>query len=327
MRFLPCLTAGVPSLNLMKKYFLRRLLLLIPLLFGISILSFGLISLSPSDPAEVSIRVNAMVPTLELIDLTRKELGLDKPAPVRYFNWLKNAVQGDLGKSYVSGRDVAGDILEAAPATLWLALSALTVILLLCVPLGILCALKENKFADKFVRGLIFFASSFPGFWAGLLLMWLFAVKFNWLPTSGMRSPSSVILPALTLSISYFSTYLRLIRSEMIKTSKENWVKFARARCLPDRFIIRRILLNSLRGTASGLGMSIPKLMAGAFVVENIFAWPGLGRLCVTAIFNRDFPVIQAYIVIMACLFILFNLASDLFVAWLDPRERKDLEG
>lgn len=138
-----------------------------------------------------------------------------------------------------------------------------------------------------------------------------------------MRSPSSVILPALTLSISYFSTYLRLIRSEMIKTSKENWVKFARARCLPDRFIIRRILLNSLRGTASGLGMSIPKLMAGAFVVENIFAWPGLGRLCVTAIFNRDFPVIQAYIVIMACLFILLIwLQIYLWHGWIRERER-----
>lgn len=310
----------------MKKHFLRRLLLLIPLLLGISLLSFSLISLSPSDPAEVSIRVNAMVPTPELIELTRKELGLDQPAPVRYLHWLKNALHGDFGKSFVTGRDVVGDILEAAPATLWLALTSLAVILTLCVPLGILCALKENKLADKVVRALIFIASSFPGFWAGLLLMWLFAVKFNWFPTSGMRSPSSVVLPALTLSISYIATYLRLIRSEMIKTSKENWVKFARARCLPERLLVKRILLNSLRGTASGLGMSIPKLMSGAFVVENIFAWPGLGRLCVTAIFNRDFPVIQAYIMIMACLFILFNLASDLFVAWLDPRERQDLE-
>ena len=301
----------------------RRLLLLVPILLGISFVAFTLIALSPSDPAEVAIRVNAMVPTPELIAQTRAELGLDQPFFTRYFSWLGQALRGDFGRSYVTGRPVAEELAEAFPATLWLAVVTLAVILAVSTACGVVCASREGGFTDKAVRSFIFFSSAFPGFWAGLLFMWFFAVYLDWLPTSGMRSPESVILPAATLSLAYVSTYARLIRAEMISASHQNWVAFARGRGLPGRRVRAHILLNSLRGASTALGMSIPKLIAGAFVVESIFAWPGVGRLCITAIFNRDFPVIQAYVLVMAVLFVVFNLASDIWIAWLDPRERQ----
>ena len=307
----------------MLRMIARRALLLLPILFGISIVSFVLIALSPSDPAEVAIRVNAMVPTPELIAQTRRELGLDEPMLLRYVHWLGGVLTGDFGRSYVSGRAVTAEIAEAMPPTLMLALATLAVILTVSVAGAVVCARYEGGLPDKCVRMMIFLTSALPGFWAGLLLMWLFAVELDLLPTSGMRGPSSIILPALTLSLAYISTYARLIRAEMIRTSHEGWVLFARGRGLTGSRITAHVLINSLRGAATALGMSIPKLIAGAFVVESIFAWPGVGRLCVTAIFNRDFPVIQAYVLIMAVMFVLFNLASDVFVAWLDPRESR----
>ncbi len=307
----------------MTRMLLRRLALLVPILFGISIVSFVLISLSPSDPAEVAIRVNAMVPTPELIAQTRRELGLDEPALTRYWHWVSGALQADFGRSYVTGREVAAEIAEAFPATLLLAMATLAVILTVSLAGALACTAWEGRWPDRLVRLLIFTTSAMPGFWAGLLLMWLFAVRLDWLPTSGMRSAASIILPAVTLSLGYVPTYARLIRAEMLRTAHEGWVLFARGRGLPEGRIRMHVLANSLRAAATALGMSIPKLVAGAFVVESIFAWPGLGRLCVTAIFNRDFPVIQAYVLIMAVMFVVFNLLSDLFVHWLDPRERQ----
>lgn len=302
---------------------LRRLALLIPVLFGVSIVTFGLITLTPSDPAEVAIRVNAMVPTEELLAEVRAELGLDQPLFTRYLNWLGAALQGDFGKSWVTGRPVTLDFAETIPATLELALATLAIILVVSMICGVICALNENGPADALVRGIVFVTSSMPGFWAGLLLMWLFAVELELLPTSGRTEPGSIILPACTLALAYIGTYVRLVRSAMIETGHENWVVFARARGLSDARVTAHVLLNSLRASATALGISIPKLAAGAFVVENIFAWPGVGRLCVTAIFNRDFPIIEAYVLIMALLFAVFSMASDVFIAWLDPRERQ----
>ena len=156
-----------------------------------------------------------------------------------------------------------------------------------------LCALYEGTFLDRLIRGGVFLGTAMPSFWAGLLLMWLFAVKFDLVPTSGMDGPSSVLLPAVTLSLAYIATYTRLIRANMIQNKQENYILYARVRGLPERSITRHMLKNSLQASLTALGMSLPKLIAGTFVVESIFAWPGIGRLCVTAIFNRDFPVIQ----------------------------------
>lgn len=304
----------------MRDFIIKRLISMIPILIGISFLSFIIINLSPSDPAEVALRVNEIVPTAEAIEGMREELGLDKPFFERYTTWLSDCLKGDLGNSYVNKKSVSDEIERALPATLKLSGVSLVITLVVSVGVGVLCAVYENSIGDKVTRAIIFLGTAMPSFWIGLLLMWLFAVKLNLLPTSGMEKASSVILPAITLSLTYISTYIRLIRNNMIKNKKENYVLYARVRGLKESTIIKHVFKNSLQTSITALGMSIPKLIAGTVVVENIFAWPGIGRLCVSAIYNRDYPVIQAYILIMAILFVICNLLVDVFSAVLDPR-------
>lgn len=311
----------------MLRFFLKRLLFMVPILIGITIITFTIAEFSSTDPAEASIRVNGMLPTAELIEATRQEFGLDKPFLTRYADWLSGALHGDLGLSYVTRLPVTNSILEALPATLFLALTALLIIISVSLAAGTLSARAENSKTDWFIRGFIFFTSSMPGFWAALILIWIFSVQLNVFPTNGMRSASSVVLPAVTLSLAYIGTYMRLIRSEMIKTAHEDWVLFARGRGLSEKSITWHMIKNSLHASLTALGMSIPKLIAGAFIIESIFAWPGIGRLCVEAVFNRDLPIIQAYVLLMATLFVFFNLVSDLLVTFLDPRQRDNEKG
>lgn len=304
----------------MRSYILRRLLGTIPLLLVISFLAFGLIQLSPSDPAEVAVRVNEIVPTEEVLALTRQSLNLDKPFWQRYVHWGTAVLQGDLGRRYVDNKPVAEELARALPPTLWLGGVATFFTLLCSISMAMICARHEGRFWDVLLRALIFAGTAIPNFWAGLLLMWLFSVKLDWLPTSGMQSASAVILPAVTLSLPYIATYARLLRSSMVQNKERPFVLYARARGLAPATIWRHIFRNSLQSSLTGLGMSLPKLVAGSFVVETIFAWPGLGWLCVTAIFNRDFPVIQAYILLLALLFVGFNLLVDIACAFIDPR-------
>lgn len=311
----------------MLRFFLKRLLFMVPILIGITIITFAIAEFSSTDPAEASIRVNGMLPTAELIEATRQEFELDKPFLTRYADWLSGALHGDLGLSYVTRLPVTNSILEALPATLFLALTALLIIISVSLAAGTLSARAENSKTDWFIRGFIFFTSSMPGFWAALILIWIFSVQLNVFPTNGMRSASSVVLPAVTLSLAYIGTYMRLIRSEMIKTAHEDWVLFARGRGLSEKSITWHMIKNSLHASLTALGMSIPKLIAGAFIIESIFAWPGIGRLCVEAVFNRDLPIIQAYVLLMATLFVFFNLVSDLLVTFLDPRQRDNEKG
>lgn len=282
----------------MKHCLLRRLLGLVPLLLGISFLSFVLIQLSPGDPAEVVIRVNDMTPTPELLAEVRTQLGLDRPFPERYLRWLADVLRGDLGMSYVNGRPVAGELARALPPTLMLAGTAAAIMLVCSLAVALVCVRHEGRVVDRLLRALLFLGTSVPAFWAGLLLIWLFSVHLDWLPTGGLEGPSSLVLPAVTLALPYLAAYARLLRNSMV-------------------------LRNSLQASLTALGMSLPKLVAGSFVVECIFAWPGLGRLCVTAIFNRDLPVIQAYVLLMAVLFVAGNLCMDICAGLLDPRLRE----
>ncbi len=304
-------------------YIVRRLLGLLPLLLAISFFSFVIIQLSPSDPAEVAIRVNALTPTPELIAEVREEMGLDKPFLERYLTWLNNAVHGDLGKRYVDGKPVAGEMLKALPPTLMLAAASAALMLACSIAAAFVGVLFEGRWPDLLLRGLIFLGTSVPAFWAGLLLIWLFAVHLDLLPTGGLSGPSSLVLPAVTLALPYISAYARLLRNSMVQTKQQNFVLYAKACGRSRGAVLRHIFRNSLQSSLTGLGMSLPKLVAGTFVVECIFAWPGLGRLCVTAIFNRDFPVIQAYVLLMAVLFVLCNLCMDICSALVDPRLRE----
>lgn len=297
---------------------------MIPILLGISFLSFTLINLSPSDPAEVALRVNEITPTEEAVAQMRTELGLDKSFVERYAAWVVNSLQGDFGNSYITNKPVISEMGQAIPATLHLALVSLSIILTVSITAAVLCTVYEGTIVDRLIRGAVFVSEAIPSFWIGLLLMWLFAVKLNLLPTSGMETPVSVILPAVTLSLAYISTYVRLLRNNMVKNKLENYVLYAKARGLKERKIFEHIFKNSLQSSIAALGMSIPKLIAGTVVVENIFAWPGVGRLCITAIFNHDYPIIQAYVLLMAVLFVGFNLLVDIITMLLDPRLRKE---
>ena len=308
----------------MRDYILKRLATVIPILIGISFLSFALISLSPSNPAEVALRVNEIVPTEEAVRAMEEQLRTNKPYIERYVTWLTDSLQGDFGNSYVNNKPVATLIGQAIPNTIKLAFVALLITIVFSVLVGILCAVYEGSFGDKLARALVFVGTAMPSFWVGLLLIWIFSVKLNLFPTSGMERPSSIVLPAITLALAYISTYVRLIRNNMVQNKHENYVYYARIRGLKETTIIKHIFKNSLQSSLTALGMSIPKLIAGTVIVENIFAWPGVGRVCVDAIFNRDFPVIQAYILLMAVLFVICNLLVDIFSVVIDPRMRKE---
>ena len=308
----------------MKKYISRRLISLLPILLGITFLAFVIINLSPSNPAEVALRVNNIVATEEAIVSKTIELGLDKPFIERYFLWVINSLKGDFGTSYVNGKDVLGLFGQALPNTLKLAFVAILITIVFSVVVGVLCAIYEGSIGDKITRALVFLGTAMPSFWIGILLIWMFAVKIKIFPTSGMTASNAVVLPSITLSLGYISTYVRLIRNNMVQNKHENYVYYARIRGLKESTIIKHIFKNSLQTSITALGMSIPKLIAGTVIVENIFAWPGVGRLCVTAIYNRDFPIIQAYILLMAIMFVVCNLLVDVASASIDPRMRKE---
>lgn len=308
----------------MARYALRRLLLMIPLLLIITLVTFLLIQLSPSDPAEVALRVNMVVPTDEAVAAMRHELGLDAPLWRQYLSWLARCLRLDLGVSFVTRDDVGQELARALPATLQLAAAALATILFFSLTLAMLCVATAGRWPDKALRGLLFFLTAMPNYWLGLLLIWLAAVKLRWLPAGGIGEPGAVILPALTLALGYLGTYVRLLRVNMLGHMNQPYVEYAKARGLtPRRILWRHVLVNALYSPLVALGMSIPKLIAGTLIIENIFAWPGLGRLCVTAIFQRDYPLIQAYVLQMAVLFVAGNFLIDMLQLWLDPRLRR----
>lgn len=312
----------------MQYYVIRRILSAIPLLLCISFVCFCFISLIPSDPAEVALRVR-QVPyiTPEAVEEMRRELGLDKPFLIRYYDWIVSCIQGDFGVSYTNpSRTVAGELLRCMPATLNLALASFIVVIVLSIPLGFFCAVYKDSLFDKVMRAFIFMTTAMPAYWIGLLLMWGVSIKLDLLPTSGNGGLKHLILPALTVSLTYISTYIRLVRNNMLENMKQDYVLYANVRGLPQRIIlIRHILRNSMQTCIVAIGMSIPQLIAGTIVVENVFAWPGLGTLCIESIFNRDYPVIQIYVLLIGALFVVFNLLFDILQTIIDPRLRREV--
>lgn len=309
----------------MKKYIAKRILLAIPMLFAISFIAFMLINIMPSDPAEVALRVNEIIPTEEAIESMRMELGLNDPFFVRYFNWLGDCLRLDFGVSYTNTtRKVFDEIVRCFPATIDLAIISLVIVIVVSIPIGVLCAVYKDSLFDRITRSLIFIGTAMPNYWLGLLLVYVFSLKLGIFPSSGATTMKHYILPAITLSMTYISTYVRLIRNSMLDNMKENYVFYAKVRGLKNKVIIcKHVLKNSLQSCMTALGMSIVQLMAGTVIVENIFAIPGIGRLCISAIFNRDYPVIQAYILMMGVLFVFCNLAVDIVQCLVDPRIKR----
>ena len=311
----------------MKRYVVRRMLMAVPLLLAISFICFLFINLIPSNPAEVALRVQQMpVITEEAIAEMEAMLGLNKPFLIRYVDWLGGCLHGDFGISYVNpARTVASELMRSLPATLQLAGASFVIVVVLSIPIGFLCAVYKDGWFDKIMRGVVFITTAMPAYWVGLLLMWGVGVKLGWLPTNGSGTWKHLILPAFTVALSYISTYIRLIRNNMLENMKQDYVLYANVRGLPQKAIlVKHILKNSMHTCIVAMGMSIPQLISGTIVVENVFSWPGLGTLCISSIFNRDYPVIQTYVLLIGVLFVVFNLLFDILQTVSDPRLRKE---
>lgn len=308
----------------MTRYALRRLALLLPMLLAASLIIFVLLHLGTGDPALDYLRLSNLPPTEAMIASTRVLLGLDQPLPVQYWHWLVNALHGDFGTSYATQRPVLADLLHFLPATLQLAGAALLLILLISVPLGILAARHRDGWPDSAVRLVAFLGVSMPNFWLAFLLVMLFSVKLQWLPAMGYGGFKHLLLPAVSIAFMSLAINARLLRASMLDVAGQRHVVWARLRGLSQRQVERRhILRNALLPVLTALGMHIGELIGGTLIIESIFAWPGVGRYAVSAIFNRDYPVIQCFTLLMVSVFVICNLVVDLLNAWLDPRIRR----
>ncbi len=309
----------------MGSYIVKRILLAIPLLIIISFITFVLINLSPLDPAVVVLQAQE-VPQItdELIAQTNEALGFDQPFMIQYANWVMAVVQLDFGNSYVSGEPVWSLMGPAFMNTLKLTLVSSVFIIALSILLGVICAMREGKLLDRSVRGISFFLTAMPSYWLAAIMIWYFSVKLDLLPTSGMDSYRSYILPVIVITVSYTGIYFRTVRSSMLSNMNEDYVLYARASGLSEKKVTLHILRNSLQVAVSIFCMAIPIVLGSTVVIENVFAWPGLGRLSVKSILSRDFPIIQAYVLMLAVTFVLFNTLSDIINAAMNPRLRKE---
>nr|WP_275891387.1 nickel ABC transporter permease [Ruminococcus sp. OA3] len=304
----------------------RRLLQILVVLFGISFFTFGLTYLSPGDPAEIMLTECGNVPTPELLEQTRAELGLDKPFLIQYGNWLKGVLTGDMGTSYSMKVPVVEKLTSCFWPTLELALASLVIMLVVSVPLGIVSAVYQNRWPDYLVRGLTFMGVSIPSFWVGLILLSVFGVTLRWVTVSGGSTDfKSLILPAVTLAFSMSAKYTRQVRIAVLEELRQDYVTGARMRGIRESTILwKHVLPNSMLPLVTLLGISLGSLLGGTAVVEIIYNWPGLGSMAVKAISCRDYPLVQGYVLWIALLYMGINLLVDLSYNRLDPRLKEE---
>ncbi len=302
----------------MKKYFLTRLIQLVPILFGITFLTFGMMQFAGDDAVDI-IYERAGSVAEEIKAAKRAELGLDQPFVVQYGRWLGGVLTGDTGRSFISGKPVFETFAEKLPATIELMAVSLALTILIATPLGILSAVNQNRPLDWLIRALSFVGNSLPNFFVGLLLIYFLALKLNLLPIIGQ----SVVMPALTLTIAMGAKYTRQIRAVVLEELDKPYVVGARARGVDEvTILIKSVLRSSLIMIITLLALSMGSLLGGTAIVETIFMWDGVGKMAVDAILMRDYPLIQAYVVWMAIIYVVMNLAADLLYHWLDPRVR-----
>ena len=307
----------------MNKYIGKRFLQLIPVLLGITFLSFAMMRAAGSD-AIIELYGDKGAVAQEIIDAKRAELGLDQPFLVQYGSWLKGLLTGDMGVSYVSGKDVFGTFVSKLPATLLLTALSIGATVVISIPLGIWAAVKHDKFTDYFLRFFSFIGNSLPNFFVALLLMQLFSIKWKLLPViSGGTTLQSAILPTLTLAIAMSAKYMRQVRAAVLEELNKDYVLGAAARGVRGRVILWKSVLKSAMLTIlTLLALSIGSLLGGTAIIESIFMWDGVGKLAVDAITMRDYPLIQAYVVWMAIIYVMVNLVTDILYRVLDPRIR-----
>ena len=308
-----------------KKQILNRIVQMAVVLVGISFITFALVYMAPGDPVRVMYSSGGVMPSEEVIDQTREAMGLNKPFLVQYFNWLTSCLHGDFGTSYSSGKPVIGILLERLVPTLKLALLSLVIMLIISIPSGIISAVKQNKIADYFVRGITFLGVSIPNFWVGLILLYVVALKLKLLPVVAIGGGfKSMILPALTLAFAMAAKYTRQVRTAVLEELNKDYVIGAKARGLSNgKILLRHVFPNSLLPLITLLGLSLGSLLGGTAVVEVIFSYPGLGNLAVSAITAYDYPVIQAYVLWIALIYMVINLVVDISYTLVDPKVRE----
>lgn len=295
-------------------------------LMVLSIFTFSLMKLAPGDPVLTILNADEMVVTEEDQAKLRNELGFDQPLYIQYGKWMLNLAQLDLGKSYMTGKPVWDELMERLPITGELTLFAFFIMIMITVPLGILSARNKNRWPDQISRILSLIGASIPNFWLGLILIYLFAFKLQILPSSGIGSYSQIVLPAFTLGFTYAVVYARLLRAGLLQSMSEDFILAGRARGLKEwRILWFHAFRAALIPVITVFGLSIGSFLGGAVVIEILFSWPGLGSLAVDAIFNRDYPVIQGYVLLTGVFVVGVNLLVDLSYYVIDPRiERKE---
>jgi len=321
----------------MFNYVIRRLLQIIPILLGITIISFIVIHLAPGKPTDMMVQLNPRV-DFEAREKLNKIYGLDKPLHVQYLNWLKKLARFDFGKSFIDSRPVRDKILERLPITILINVLAIFLIFLVSIPIGIKSAVKRGSVFDRIVTVFVFAAFAAPSFWLGLIFISFFGVRLGILPVSGITSldfenfssfakvidvARHLILPVLVASIGGLAGVSRYMRQSMLSAISEDYIRTARAKGLPERVVINRhALKNALLPIVTIIGLSIPGLISGSVILETIFSIPGVGRLMVESVFMRDYNVIMAGLFISALLTLIGNLSADILYVYVDPRIR-----
>lgn len=307
----------------MKKYILKRFLQLIPVLIGITFLSFAMMRIAGSD-AITELYGDKGAVAQEVIDAKRAELGLDQPFLTQYLAWVGGILTGDMGISYISGRDVFQTFVSKLPATLLLTALAICATVIISIPLGVLAAVRHDRFTDYFLRFFSFIGNSLPNFFVALLLMQVFSIHWKVFPViSNGTTVQSAVLPTLTLAIAMSAKYMRQVRATVLEELNKDYVEGAKARGIRGHVILwKSVLKSSMLTIITLLALSIGSLLGGTAIIESIFMWDGVGKLAVDAITMRDYPLIQAYVVWMAIIYVMVNLITDLLYHVLDPRIR-----
>ncbi len=308
----------------MRRYVASRVAWLLLALVGVSVITFALGVLAPGDPAEVVLerRLN-QPPPQEQIDEQRRIMGLDRPLPVQYLDWLNRAVRGDLGRSWLKGLGVSEALGQRIPRTAALAFVAAALSIVVGVPAGILAATRRNALADQVCRMAALLGASLPSYFAAYLLILLFAVQLDVLPAFGFGSAGHLVLPAITLALGPAAVLTRLTRSAVLEVLTEDFVRTAQAKGVRQVGVLfRHALRNAAVPLLTVAGLSLGHLLGGSLIVEWVFAWPGMGDLAIAAIHDRDYPLIQGFVLFAGLVYVLVNFAIDLGYAWLDPRIR-----
>ena len=310
----------------MAKYIGKRLIHLVGIMIAVSFLTFLLMYLSPGDAAAKKLNAQGVAVSEEIIEKTRESMGLNRPFLVQYGDWALHALQGDLGESYKDGFPVAEKLAKGLRYTAILALTSLALALIVALPLSILTALNKDSLLDDITRLFSFAGNSLPNFLISVLLMYFLCVKAHLLPLVANESIKGLLMPCLALSIPICGRFIRQFRAEILEQLGQPSVSGAMLRGVKQRYVLKNVLHNSSISILTIVGLSIGTLFGGSVVIETIFRWPGLGKLAMDAITNRDYPVIQGFVLFTSTVYVVINLLIDICYSWVDPRLRK-MEG